>query len=76
MFAVTSNIDSRTILDQSGAEKLLGKRHALLAKRHARPSSFQRAFINKLKLVEFIKEEDFDTIGGKCLIKTIWFDTG
>ncbi|HZK25441.1 MAG TPA: DNA translocase FtsK 4TM domain-containing protein [Oscillospiraceae bacterium] len=66
-FAVSSQADSRTILDMGGAEKLLGRGDALF---HPiglpKPFRIQGAFINERELnnlLEFIKkqgEPDFD----------------
>jgi S-DNA-T family DNA segregation ATPase FtsK/SpoIIIE len=66
-FAVSSQADSRTILDMGGAEKLLGRGDALF---HpiglAKPFRIQGAFINERELsnlLEFIKkqgEPEFD----------------
>lgn len=58
-FAVSSAIDSRTILDQSGAEKLLGKGDMLFFPSSAsKPKRVQGAFISDEeveKVVDFIK---------------------
>ncbi len=35
-FSVSSGVDSRTIIDMNGAEKLLGKRYALLSRRFSK----------------------------------------
>ena len=60
-FAVSSSIDSRTILDKSGAETLLGKGDMLFAPIGAnKPIRVQGAFIsdNEVeKLVEFVKAQ-------------------
>ena len=60
-FAVGSQIDSRTILDMAGAEKLLGKGDMLFAPIGAnKPIRVQGAFIsdNEVeKLVEFVKAQ-------------------
>ena len=60
-FAVGSQIDSRTILDMAGAEKLLGKGDMLFAPIGAnKPIRIQGAFIsdNEVeKLVEFVKAQ-------------------
>lgn len=45
-FAVSSGIDSRTILDQNGAEKLLGKGDMLFAPVGKEPTRIQGAFIS------------------------------
>ena len=58
-FAVSSHIDSRTILDQSGAEKLLGRGDMLFKPVGAnKPLRIQGAFIDDKeveRVVEFIK---------------------
>ena len=58
-FAVSSQIDSRTILDQVGAEKLLGKGDMLFYPAGAsKPTRVQGAFVSDdevEKIVEFIK---------------------
>lgn len=60
-FAVSSNTDSRTILDAGGAEKLLGKGDMLYYPMGAsKPIRVQGAFISDdevEKLVEFVKRE-------------------
>lgn len=59
-FAVTSQIDSRTILDMSGAETLLGKGDMLFSPSDAmKPMRIQGAFVSDsevLRVVNFIKE--------------------
>lgn len=67
-FAVSSQIDSRTILDNSGAEKLLGKGDMLfLPYNLMKPKRIQGAFVSEdevVKVVEAIKEEnkpEYDT---------------
>jgi DNA segregation ATPase FtsK/SpoIIIE, S-DNA-T family len=60
-FQVASQIDSRTILDMSGAEKLLGSGDMLfLAGDTAKPRRIQGAFVSEhevKKVVEFLKNE-------------------
>lgn len=60
-FAVSSQIDSRVILDTQGAEKLLGKGDMLyLPPDQAKPSRIQGAFVNDKEikdLVSFIKNQ-------------------
>ena len=60
-FAVSSQIDSRVIMDTQGAEKLLGKGDMLfLPPDQAKPARIQGAFINDVevkKLVDFIKNQ-------------------
>ncbi len=61
-FAVSSQIDSRTILDMGGAEKLLGKGDMLFLPMGAsKPTRIQGAFISDKeveKIVEFVKSTD------------------
>jgi len=60
-FAVSSQIDSRTILDMGGAEKLLGKGDALYYPvGEAKPLRVQGAFVSDKeieKLVNYIKDQ-------------------
>ncbi len=59
-FAVASQTDSRTILDQSGAEKLLGRGDMLFTSAElAKPKRVQGAFVSSAELervVAFLKE--------------------
>ena len=61
-FAVSSQVDSRTILDSSGAEKLLGKGDMLYYPvGAAKPLRIQGCFISEEeveKVVEFIKNDE------------------
>lgn len=80
-FAVSSQIDSRTILDMSGAEKLLGKGDMLFAPSDAmKPLRIQGAFVSDdevLRVVNAIKkvntsdynEEAIETVDQKTEIK-------
>ncbi len=55
-FAVASNIDSRTILDSSGAEKLLGKGDMLyLPMGENVPTRIQGCFINDAEIMRIIE---------------------
>ncbi len=60
-FAVSSQVDSRVILDAYGAEKLLGKGDMLhLSPEQARPKRIQGAFVSDKDvnhLVSFLKEQ-------------------
>ncbi len=60
-FAVTSQTDSRTILDTAGAEKLLGKGDMLYAPSDSmKPLRIQGAFVSDkevLNIVDYIKQE-------------------
>jgi S-DNA-T family DNA segregation ATPase FtsK/SpoIIIE len=59
-FNVASQIDSRTILDQSGAEKLLGKGDMLfLSNESPKPTRLQSAFVTNeevMKVVNYLKD--------------------
>ena len=61
-FAVSSQIDSRTILDMSGAEKLLGKGDMLFYPSDLpKPTRIQGAFIKDIevkRVVEFLKSQN------------------
>ena len=63
-FAVSSQVDSRTILDQGGAERLLGKGDMLFAPLGAgKPIRTQGAFISEeemQRLLEFVRQEEPD----------------
>ena len=63
-FAVTSLVDSRTILDFAGAEKLLGRGDMLyIDPSTSKPRRYQGAYIDETeieKVVEFLKEEAGD----------------
>ncbi|MDA1188611.1 MAG: DNA translocase FtsK [Chloroflexi bacterium] len=55
-FGVTSQIDSRTILDSAGAEKLLGRGDMLYAPLDAsRPSRIQGAFLSDSEVEDLVK---------------------
>lgn len=59
---VASQIDSRTILDQAGAEKLLGKGDMLfLSNESPKPIRLQNAFVTNeevMKVVSYLKEQE------------------
>lgn len=61
-FAVSSQVDSRTILDMSGAEKLLGKGDMLFYPSfYNKPARLQGAFISDnevVDIVSFLKAQD------------------
>ena len=61
-FAVTSGVDSRTILDMNGAEKLLGKGDMLFfPQNYQKPLRVQGAFVSDDEVsavVGFIKDEN------------------
>ncbi len=57
-FAVTNYVDSKTILDQGGAEKLLGKGDMLYSPRDGEPIRVQGAFVDTPEVkavVDFVK---------------------
>ena len=62
-FAVASQVDSRTILDGSGAEKLLGKGDMLFAPLGSnKPTRIQGAFVDDKEvenIVKFIKQDNY-----------------
>ena len=61
-FAVTSQVDSRTILDMAGAEKLIGKGDMLFyPQNYQKPARIQGAFISDedvMKVVSYIKQNN------------------
>jgi S-DNA-T family DNA segregation ATPase FtsK/SpoIIIE len=60
-FAVSSGVDSRTILDMNGAEKLLGKGDMLFYPQgYTKPARIQGAFVSDKEVsevVDFVKEQ-------------------
>ncbi|MDR0963562.1 MAG: DNA translocase FtsK, partial [Clostridium sp.] len=60
-FAVSSGVDSRTILDMNGAEKLLGKGDMLFYPQgYSKPARIQGAFVSDKEVsdvVEFLKDQ-------------------
>lgn len=74
-FAVSSQIDSRTILDSSGAEKLLGRGDMLFYPLgESKPTRIQGAFISEEeveKVVEFIKSHRSDVEYEEKIIEEI-----
>lgn len=63
-FAVSSGVDSRTILDMNGAEKLLGKGDMLFYPQgYPKPARVQGAFVSDKEVqdvVEFLKDQSLD----------------
>ena len=63
-FAVSSGVDSRTILDMNGAEKLLGKGDMLFYPQgYPKPARMQGAFISDAevsRVVNFIKDQNVE----------------
>ena len=74
-FAVSSGVDSRTILDSVGAEKLLGKGDMLFSPQGAsRPQRIQGAFVSDRevqKVVDFIREEELPLSYSKDAVSRI-----
>lgn len=74
-FAVSSQIDSRTILDSSGAEKLLGKGDMLFyPSGEAKPIRIQGAFVSEEeveRVVNFIKDQKTEVNYEKEIIDEI-----
>ena len=72
-FAVTSQVDSRTILDSAGAEKLLGKGDMLFFPTGVlKPIRIQGAFVSDAeveKIVSFLKENGGPTYSEDVLEK-------
>lgn len=72
-FQVASQIDSRTVLDANGAEKLLGRGDLLfLTPDFGKPRRLQGAFVSDVEIssvVDFIKKQDIS------LIETISFES-
>ncbi len=65
-FAVTSGVDSRTIIDMYGAEKLLGKGDMLFYPQgYQKPARVQGAFVSDEEVssvVDFLKEKNSDVV--------------
>ena len=74
-FAVSSQVDSRTILDCAGAEKLLGKGDMLFYPVGAtKPQRIQGAFVSDdevEKIVDFIKSNAGEVVYNSEIIETI-----
>lgn len=67
-FAVTNFVDSKTILDQGGAEKLLGRGDMLYAPNDGEPVRVQGAFVDTPEVravVDFIKQNNPSTYDEK-----------
>lgn len=65
---VSSQIDSRTILDAGGAEKLLGAGDMLYSSGDAQPERLQSAFISEFevkKVVKYLSDEYQDEVIGE-----------
>ncbi len=65
-FAVSSGVDSRTILDMNGAEKLLGKGDMLFyPQNYSKPARIQGAFVSDKEVqdvVDFLKNQQLGNI--------------
>ena len=74
-FAVSSQVDSRTIIDMAGAEKLLGKGDMLFYPSGAsKPTRIQGAFVSDKeveRIVDFLKSNGGETTYNKDIIESI-----
>ncbi len=74
-FAVSSQVDSRTILDSSGAEKLLGKGDMLFdASTYSKPKRIQGTFVSAKevdRVVDFFKGRDYNVDVSEEIIEEI-----
>ena len=73
-FAVSSQIDSRTILDMGGAEKLLGKGDMLFyPSYYSKPTRIQGAFISDTEVEDIVEslKEDYNTEYDEEIIEVI-----
>ena len=74
-FAVSSQVDSRTILDSAGAEKLLGKGDMLYYPvGESKPQRVQGCFISEEEVesvVKFIKEDKTETLYEESILEHI-----
>ncbi len=73
-FAVSSGVDSRTILDSVGAEKLLGKGDMLYAPLSApKPVRGQGAFVSDKEVEDIVKflKENYGTLYDEDIIKAV-----
>ena len=74
-FAVSSQVDSRTILDAGGAEKLLGRGDMLFYPvGSSKPTRIQGCFVSDdevEKIVDFIKNSDTETTYDESIIEEI-----
>jgi len=73
-FSVASLVDSRVILDQSGAEKLLGKGDMLyVPPTSSKPMRVQGAFVSPSdikKVVQFLRDQEYQPLTGELLFET------
>ena len=77
-FAVSSGVDSRTILDMNGAEKLLGKGDMLFfPQNYSKPIRVQGAFVSDEEIqtiTEFIKKQkpvEYDAQAAEHVAKAV-----
>lgn len=74
-FAVSSGVDSRTILDMNGAEKLLGKGDMLFYPQgYSKPARVQGAFVSDKEVsgvVDFLKNQDPEDTYSKDIAEKI-----
>lgn len=74
-FSVSSGVDSRTIIDMNGAEKLLGKGDMLFyPSGYQKPVRVQGAFVSDEevgKVVEFLKSQNIETDDGSDIKEKI-----
>lgn len=74
-FAVSSQVDSRTILDSAGAEKLLGKGDMLFYPSfYSKPRRLQGTFVSPSEIdrvVDFFKDKDYDVDVSEEIIEEI-----
>ena len=74
-FAVTSGVDSRTILDMNGAEKLLGKGDMLYYPQGApKPMRVQGAFVSDeevSRVCDFIRSQDIGSVYDESITESI-----
>ncbi|MDD5693309.1 MAG: DNA translocase FtsK 4TM domain-containing protein [Patescibacteria group bacterium] len=79
-FAVASNADSRTILDQGGAEKLLGNGDMLFVSAEiSKPRRIQGAFVSEKEvrsITDFIKAQDKPEYNEEILLQNARAGTG
>ncbi|MDO5028338.1 MAG: DNA translocase FtsK 4TM domain-containing protein [Bacillota bacterium] len=72
-FAVTSQVDSRTILDSSGAEKLLGKGDMLFyPSSYPKPKRIQGCFVSQKevdRVIDYFTEKNYQVIQNEEIIQ-------
>ncbi len=74
-FAVTSQVDSRTILDSSGAEKLLGKGDMLFyPSSYPKPKRIQGCFVSQKevdRVIKYFTDKNYDLAHNENIIEEI-----